>query len=68
MKKTYMQPEVKEARACTDELMGEIIISSDGRTIVSDTEEEEEDYDGTFRAEETRVWEDIYYRSNVWQR
>ena len=67
MKKTYMQPEVKEAHACTDELMGEIITTSDGR-IVSDTEEEEEDYDGTFRSEETRVWEDIYYRYNVWQR
>jgi hypothetical protein len=68
MKKTYIQPEVKEAKAYTDELMGELIIGSDGRTVESDTEEEEEDYNGTFRAEETRMWEDIYYRSNVWQR
>lgn len=68
MKKKYMQPEVKEAKAYTDELMGELIIGSDGRTVTSDTEEEEEEeYNGTFRSEENRVWEDIYYRYNVWQ-
>ena len=69
MRKTYMQPEVKEASTRTDELMGDLIISSDGRTVTSDTEDEDdEDYNGTFRADEYHAWEDVYYRSHVWQK
>lgn len=67
MKKTYFQPDVKSAEV-SDELLGQIIIGSDGTTATSDTEEEEEDYDGAFHANETRMWEDIYYRTNLWER
>jgi hypothetical protein len=69
MKKTYIQPEVKSVAAYAEELLGEIITGSDGSTVTSDTEDEEEDdYDGAFHTNETRMWEDIYYRTNLWER
>ncbi|MBR5688415.1 MAG: hypothetical protein IKX36_10740 [Prevotella sp.] len=70
MKKTYIQPDVKSAEVYAEELLGVIITGSDGNTVTSDTEDEEEedDYDGAFHTNEVHIWEDIYYRTNLWER